>query len=180
MGMEPTEADSAEFVSRLTECQSVLSMYVRSLMPGDRAAVDVVQQTNAKVWEKRSDFEPGTNFRAWAMTIARYEVLNYRKQQARDSRLHFSGELEEIIGTELSSVADESLSRHEALRSCLGAFSPENRELLFLRYQSSESLVDFAARTRRSLGSLKVKLHRLRNSLADCIEKQLISAGDTQ
>ena len=53
----------------------------------------MVQQTNAKLWEKRTEFELGTNFQAWSSAIARYEVLNYRKKQARDARLTFSDEL---------------------------------------------------------------------------------------
>ncbi|SMP68364.1 RNA polymerase sigma-70 factor, ECF subfamily [Neorhodopirellula lusitana] len=175
--MEPSDPDLADFVSHLTECQSTLGMYVRSLMPGDRSAMDVVQQANAKIWEKRNDFQPGTQFRAWAMTIARYEVLNYRKQQARDARLHFSAELETIMAAEIEVIHDDTLDRQEALQTCLGSISPENRELLFFKYRSSETLVDFAERTNRSIGSLKVKLHRLRTSLASCIERKMVATG---
>ncbi|WP_197442912.1 sigma factor [Lignipirellula cremea] len=52
--------------------------------PGDAAAQDVAQQTSARIWEKRADFQPGAHFKAWAFSIARFEVLNYRKQQVRD------------------------------------------------------------------------------------------------
>ena len=48
------------------------------------------------------DFTLGTNFKAWAFSVARYEVLNYRKQQARDARLVFSEELEETFAEELA------------------------------------------------------------------------------
>ena len=108
------------FVTQLTEHQLGLQLYVRSLLPGDPAAGDVAQQTNTKLWEKRSQFEMGTNFKAWAFSIARYEVLNYRKSQARDSRLVFSGELEEIIESELAEPNPNLRLRHEALRECLG------------------------------------------------------------
>lgn len=80
----------AQFVTELTTNQLQLSLYVRSLLPGDSAAHDVAQQANAKIWEMRAEFELGTNFKAWAFSIARYEVLNYRKKQARDARLVFS------------------------------------------------------------------------------------------
>lgn len=168
----------AQFVSSLTDCQPAIAMYVRSLMPGDRSAADIVQQANAKIWERRADFEPGTNFRAWAMTMARYEVLNYRKQQARDSRLHFSDELESTIASEIEELDHDQTDRQQALRDCLAKMSGENQSLIFLRYESKESLTEFAARTRRSLGSLKVKLHRLRSSLATCIENRLAATGD--
>lgn len=177
MGMEPSpnpQNDSA-FVAQLTECQVPLSLYIRSLMPGDRAAADVVQQANAKIWEKRGDFELGTNFKAWAMSIARYEVLNYRKQQARDARLRFSDELETTIANEMEGIEDDLAIRHEALKACLKGMKAENRELLMRRYESRETLSDFASRAGRSVGGLKVTLHRLRNSLAACIERKLLA-----
>jgi RNA polymerase sigma-70 factor (ECF subfamily) len=42
------------------------------------------------------------------------------------------------------------------------------------RYGSRETLNDFADRVGKSVGTLKVTLHRLRNSLATCIERRLL------
>ncbi|MCB9875929.1 MAG: RNA polymerase subunit sigma-24, partial [Planctomycetaceae bacterium] len=95
--MDAVQQDDRDsrFVNELTTNQLSLSLYVRSLLPGDSAAHDVAQQANAKIWEKRGEFELGTNFKAWAFSIARYEVLNYRKRQSRDARLVFSDDLEQ-------------------------------------------------------------------------------------
>ena len=169
--------NDAEFVAQLTGCQTVLALYVRGLMPGDRGADEVVQQANAKIWQKRSDFEPGTNFRAWAMTIARFEVLNYRKQQARDARLKFSDELEYTIAAEVAELDDDLLQRHSALRQCLGELKPESRELLMMRYSSQEPLAEFAARIGRSVGGVKVTLCRLRSALSECVQRRLRAEG---
>jgi RNA polymerase sigma-70 factor (ECF subfamily) len=170
----PAQNDSA-FVAQLTDCQVPLALYVRGLMPGDGAAGDVVQQANAKIWEKRGDFESGTNFKAWALSIARFEVLNYRKQQARDARLIFSDELEATIASEIAGLDDDFAVRQLALKHCLHGLKPESRDLLMLRYGSRETLADFASRAGRSVGGLKVTLHRLRTSLAECIERQLLT-----
>ena len=161
------------FVAQLTEQQLALQMYVRSLIPGDPAAIDVAQQANALIWEKRSDFELGTNFKAWAFSVARYEVLNYRKRQARDSRLVFSGELEKIIESELAEKDLGVPQRHHALRECLGKLRTKDRQLLLRRYSNRGTLAEFAESVGRSLGGLKVTLHRLRASLLTCIERSL-------
>ena len=173
----PSSQQDSAFVAQLTECQLPVRLYVRSLMPGDYAFNDVVQQANAKIWEKRTEFKPGTNFKAWAMAIARFEVLNYRKQQARDSRLHFSDELEATVASEIAELDDNLLDRHEALRECLKSLKPDGRELLMSRYQTRETLADFALRVGRSVGGVKVTLHRLRTSLAECIERRLLDSG---
>ncbi|PWG73383.1 RNA polymerase subunit sigma-24, partial [Enterococcus hirae] len=75
--MKSDEQDEA-IVALLTEHQSALRLYVASLLPGESSTPDVAQQANATIWKKRDDFEIGTNFKAWAFSIARYEVLNFR------------------------------------------------------------------------------------------------------
>ena len=44
---------------------------------------DVFQAANLVLWRKFDQFEPGTNFFAWACQIIRYEVLKYREKYAR-------------------------------------------------------------------------------------------------
>jgi RNA polymerase sigma-70 factor (ECF subfamily) len=163
-----------EFVAQLTEIQLSLRLYVQSLLPGESAAHDVVQQANATLWKKREDFATGTNFKAWAFSMARYEVLNHRKQQARDSRLVFGEELEQILAHDLIEREDDTERRHEALQGCLKKLRQQDRDLLLHRYTATAgTLDDFAQRMGRSVGGLKVTLHRLRNALLGCIEKQL-------
>ena len=167
----------AEFVALLTGSQTAIALAIRGLIPGDRGVDEVVQQTNAKIWQKRAEFEPGTNFRAWALAIARYEVLNYRKQQSRDARLKFSDELEHKITAEVAQLDDDLLDRHAALRECLKDFKPESRDLLMARYGSDETLAEFASRVGRSVGGIKVTLCRLRSALSACIERRLRAEG---
>lgn len=161
----------ASFVAQLTKLQLSLLIYVRSLLPGDPDAGDVAQQANAKIWEKKSDFVPGTNFRAWAFAIARFEVLNHRKKQARDARLRFSDELESIIADDDALPAGSLLSMQDSLRHCLMKMRDKDRQLLMHRYASSGTLLEFADQSGRSSGGLKVTLHRLRNALSECINR---------
>lgn len=162
------EDNQEQFVKLLTEVQLPLQVYIRSLLPGESAVSDVVQQANAKIWEKRHDFELGTNFRAWTLAIARFEVLNFRKTQARDARLRFSDELETTITAELSEADDAADRFHDYLRSCLGKMRSADRQLLLERYLHA-SLGEYATHVRRSPGGLRVSLHRLRNALRECI-----------
>lgn len=167
------------FVTQLIEHQLTLQMYVRALLPGDSAASDVAQQANAKMWEKRGEFQTGTNFKAWAFSVARYEVLNYRKQQARDSRLVFSGELEQVMESELAELDLNLQERHQALRHCMGKLRTQDRQLLLHRYSNRGTLAEFAEKIGRSLGGLKVTLHRLRSTLLTCMQRRLATGEVT-
>lgn len=170
--MNEDEREEA-MVELLTGVQLPLRAYVRSLLPGDPAAGDVTQQANATIWRKRADFEPGTHFKAWAFSIARFEVLNYRKRQARDARLVFSGELEEVFAEEMGREDDASEARHAALRHCLAGLRSRHRELLLHRYAGGATLQEFADRSGRSVAGLKVTLHRLRSTLLDCMRRRM-------
>ena len=176
--MEPENAEQtndkeAEFVALLTSGQAAIAVVVRALMPGEPSAEEVVQQTNAKLWEKRNEFELGTNFQAWASAIARYEVLNYRKKQARDARLTFSDELEQTIADEVPQMLSDLPQQQLALRKCLAELKAESRELLLARYRGEESISQLATKLNRSVGGVRVTLSRLRDTLLKCIERRL-------
>ena len=175
MDQTPPDHDS-QFVALLTQVQLPLVLYVRSLMPGNSMAKDVAQQANVKIWEKRNDYELGTNFKAWAFSIARFEVLNYRKRAARESKLMFSADLQEILADDLL-AAPAAEPMHDALRGCLASLKPHERQLLLHRYATSATLAEYAKQVGRTVGGLKVTLHRLRNLLLQCIHRKL-SAGE--
>lgn len=86
MGLFSTRRDDFVLIE-LTSHQPDLHAFVRSLMPGDASADDVVQQANLVVWRKRSTFKQGTDFRSWLFAIARLEVLAHRKKAGRRSWL---------------------------------------------------------------------------------------------
>ncbi len=175
--MENESKQDVEIVSLLTEHQSAIRFYIASLLPGEVRAADVAQQANLTIWDKRGDFELGTNFKAWSFSIARYEVLNFRKREARDARLQFSDELEEIISGEIASHIDDIDERHEALRECMKKLRQSDRDLIHHRYFEVSSLADYADKVGRSAAGLKVSLHRLRTALAQCIEKRIDGKG---
>ncbi|MCB1226915.1 MAG: sigma-70 family RNA polymerase sigma factor [Verrucomicrobiales bacterium] len=172
--MDSADRES-QIVALLTDIQLPLRHYVQSLMPGDSHAHDVAQQTNATLWQKRDDFELGTHFKAWAFSIARFEVLNYRKQQARDARLGltFSDELESVMTRELAEEPDDFDERQAALEQCLNKLRPADKQLILHRYFQDGTLQAFAEQHGRSVGGLRVTLHRLRATLQTCIERAL-------
>ena len=59
-----------EFVSQLTASQGRIRAFVVSLMPGSSDVGDVVQETNLTLWKSQARYRPGSNFLAWAYTIA--------------------------------------------------------------------------------------------------------------
>ena len=165
---------SAEFVSLLTRHQPDLWSYLITLMPGDPDTADVLQKTNLVLWTKQQQFEPGTNFRAWAFAVARFEVLAHLKKNKRDGIVLLDDELLDRIAHEAPDALAPSELRLAALERCLDKLRPQDRSLIEHRYRSNLGLDDFAARAGRSVSALSVTLHRLRGSLRKCVQDQLM------
>jgi RNA polymerase sigma-70 factor (ECF subfamily) len=167
----------AEFVSLLTKHQPDLWSYIITLMPGDPDTADVLQKTNLVLWTKQQDFTSGTNFRAWAFAVARFEVMAHLKKQKREGIVLLDDELLEKIADEAPEVLAPSDARLAALERCLNKLRAQDRELLDHRYRSNVGLDEFAARVGRSVSALSVTLHRLRAALRKCVQNQMINEG---
>ena len=161
-----------EFIKLLTEHQGNLRGFIVSLMPGSPDVLDVLQETNVVLWNKRDKFEIGTNFLAWSFQIARYEVHRQRDRDRRDQRTMFSEELIDLLINDGDSSPHEK-KFYEALDTCLEKFSESQRELIEERYTDGHSLEDYASRSGRTAGSLRIALLRIRESLRRCIEGEL-------
>ena len=160
------------YVKLMTEHQGNLRAFIVSLMPGSPDVADVLQETNAALWQKRARFVPGTNFLAWAFQIARYEIHRQRDRTKRLGRLVFSEKIVSLLADmEAPDESDEELMT--ALDGCLDKLTNTQRELVFERYTPGHSLEQHAADTGRSAGSLRIALLRVREILKTCIEKSL-------
>ncbi len=172
--MEEIDPDR-EFVRELTLHQGSVLAYIRSLMGGCSGAQDVLQQTNLKLWEKKTDFVPGTNFKAWAFAVARFEVLGQRKRLKRGGWLVFSEEVAELLATDLADDQTDWDDALHALEACVRKLRPHDIELVQVRYASGSGLDEYANRLRRSSGTLKARLFKIRAVLRRCVEDSILT-----
>lgn len=170
-----------EFVSLLTEHQDIIRLYIRSMISVHADARDLLQEVNIKLWQKMGDFKLGSNFGAWACTIAYYEVLTYRRKQKRDGFMVFNDELYDTLSRQIAEKKSDFVdNKRWALSKCLAKVSPKNLKLLQARY--SDQAVDLEEEViaaGMSQGSAYVTLSRVRAALRKCIEQRLAELGGT-
>lgn len=176
---EPSPEQEKEFVSLLTAHQSLIRAYVISLLPGLPEAEDVIQSTNEVLWTKRSSFTLGTNFKAWALTTARFQVMALQQKLRRDRRAPLDEDVLELIAKQAETVeAPELNHRLGELNECISQLQVKDQELVLHRYWKNTGLSAYARASGRSVGALKVALYRVRQSLRDCmIEKMRLREG---
>ena len=164
-----------KFVELLTGHQRQLYLYIVTLLSGTVDADDVLQSVNMVLWSKIDEFDPGSNFGAWAYRIAYFEVLAFRKRLAKRGRLLFSSELMQTIADEQNDGKETARleERRRALDECLEKLRDRDRNLLAQRYYADRNVKDLAAEISRPLNSVYRSLERVRMTLLECIRRTL-------
>jgi len=171
-----SEADDV-YVAQLTMHQGAIHAYVNSLLPGDPEIEDILQRANVVLWRKRLAFEPGTNFKAWAFSIARWETRAWLTEKKRSDWLVFNDEMTDRLAGEFQELPAENNDSGaiQALRVCLARLDDKQRFLILNFYQNGKSVAECAKIVNRKEGTLRVALFRIRAALRRCIESQPIA-----
>lgn len=132
---ENGEKEEKEFVKLLMDHQSLIQAFVVSLLPGSSETEDVVQNTNEVLWVKRKQFELGTNFKSWALTTARFQVMSIQQRLKREKRAYFDEVACEAIFQEaLGQDEGETKEKLNFLNECIGLLQVGDQELVLHRY----------------------------------------------
>ncbi len=162
----------SQFVARLVEHQPRIYAYIRGLIPERAAADDVYQNVCVVLWKKIDTFDHTTNFLAWALETARYEVLAHHRDHGRD-RLRFGREELELLAAEAQAEIDELSELRAALESCLQKLPERQRQLLVERYQPDQTVGEIARRWNRPVQTIYTMLKRSRMRLLECVQLAL-------
>ena len=178
MDIEPTsgasDERSAQFVDLLTSHQRKLYGYIATMLLGDSAAADVLQETNHDLWAKMCEYDFERSFLSWAFGFARQRVLAHRRSYSR-SRLIFGEEAMKIVEEACMEFAAETDDRVAALEKCLQKLSSQQTALVRERYTAKVPVKEIADRMNESVQNVSSRLHRIRKRLADCIKATLLA-----
>jgi RNA polymerase sigma-70 factor, ECF subfamily len=158
-----------QFVRLFGRYERGLYGYILSLLPDMAAADEVSQETGLLLWKEFDRFDPGTDFGAWARTIAYYQVLAYRKKAERE-RLQFDSELLEVLADRASARWNELVARQSHLMDCLAQLSEFKQQVLRLYYRFGMTAKAVAEQLGRKVAAVEKTLVRTRRALYDCIE----------
>ena len=151
--------------------QSKLKAFILSLQPDFIEAEDILQDVFLVVTAKAGNFAEGSSFMAWALTIARFKVLEaLRRRRAAERAL--SKETIEVLSV---ACPDEEFfeARCAAVRFCLDKLAPRLQEVMRLRYFAEHGPQEIARLLSWTPNSVNVALSRARKLMHDCVGRQL-------
>lgn len=181
--MHPDQSDVRSDVSeeffRFYSCQqSHILAYIRALVPDPSHADDVFQSTNLALWRSFSTFRRDADFRAWALGVARNQVLMFWRAKRQDRHVFVFSEswlaqLADDAIEDIDSVSDLKRS----LDACVERLGPRQKDLIRMFYGENQSAETIAASWNRTVHAVYKALKVMRRSLLECVEQSLAAGG---
>jgi len=166
-----------EFLRLFVRHQQEIYAYVLTLVPHVHDADDLFQDGMAVMWRKFDQFQPGTNFPAWGVQVMRYQILDYRRNQARSKRVFMEDSLFEALMDHMPTIQDEVAVRIEALRKCLTLLDNRAKRILKMRYEHNTSIAEIASYLKVSRRHIYHMLGQVNNVLLRCMRRTLAEGG---
>jgi RNA polymerase sigma-70 factor (ECF subfamily) len=168
------EGDPAAFEAIVRAHEWPVRTWVAAHAPPGIDPDEIAQRTFVEVFRHIGQYRAGSDFRAWVITIARYQLLGETTRLRRQADYH-RRYIPESLARELERRAEaarpEECDRLDRLRGCLEKLAAPAREVLAWRYSESLPLGEISRRTGRSVGALKKHLFLLRAKLHECVER---------
>jgi len=161
-----------EVMRHLIKCNSMLSGYLYALAEDWAIVEEAIQETAVYVCNHWADFTPGTNFAAWARTVARLRCLEIIGREKRQHRI--AGAMAPAVGEGAWDEGGErSADRKRALTECLQKLPRQYTPLLAMKYRQGLDGPAIAGALNKSIEAVYMTLSRVRRLLKECIEKRL-------
>ncbi|MEM8736340.1 MAG: sigma-70 family RNA polymerase sigma factor [Planctomycetota bacterium] len=167
-----------EFVALLARHDEAIRRFVRSLLPHRDGIDDVVQETALECWRKYMDFTPESpesaadEFVRWACVIARYKVLSWKRDHARDRHVFRDSVIESLALDSMESL-DERAIEEEAVEHCLQKLPVDQQTLVLSVHSPGNSVAEIAKKTGVKARRMYSKVNQLRRLLQECIEQRV-------
>lgn len=130
---------------------------------------DIFSQSLMTAWEKRMNFEQGSNFRAWMYKIITFKCFTANKQKQRQGQVSLDDLHEDFEPEDVSTHAFQSENWiqdcDEAIPHALDQLHDHERSCLLLRAMGNYSYKEIAEMVSIPMGTVMTHLHRARKKM---------------
>jgi RNA polymerase sigma-70 factor (ECF subfamily) len=173
------ETVETKFVKLLMEHRSMLHSFIYALVRDPHLTEDILQEAAAVLWTKFAEFDPGTDFGAWARGVAWREIMAARRSEARAHRHLDEACARQILAAyERRCGAVDTTSHRLALGRCLESLGGDLRELMHCRYGLDMNSRQIGERLSRTAQAVDALVYRAKKLLSDCVRSRLAGQGE--
>jgi RNA polymerase sigma-70 factor, ECF subfamily len=172
--MEQPRTRPEELAAHWAKSQPQIAVFVASIVTNVHDVDDILQNVALVTARKFDQYDSQRSFVAWAIGIARNEILKYYED--RRATLLSAGAIERIAQaceSEPIHGTDTASDRMQALRLCTERLKTRWRTVLEMHYLREMSPARIAQQLDMSQANVFVILHRVRVALRECVEQRL-------
>ncbi len=170
MNMEKN--DTERLLKHFVEEDAVLRAYVYAATRSYADADDVLQDVWRTLTVKLDQYDDNRSFRAWALGVARMQVLKWRQQKGRNREMP-SSEVMDLLAVTAEEHADELDVRLSFLQECLSGLTQSCRKIMEMKYLQEKKISEIAAFMGRNVAAIEMTLVRARRALRECIDQRM-------
>ena len=176
MAKDENASAGAGMKAELLSAIPALRAFAVSLCGNPDRADDLVQETLVKAWASLQSFEQGTNLSAWLFTILRNVYYSEYRKRRRES-----ADPDGVMAARLiDPPAQPGHMDFLDFRAALWKLPADQREALILIGASGLSYEEAAAVCRCAPGTMKSRVNRARNRLAELLSSGEARRGDRE
>ena len=121
--------------------------------------------------EKFDQFQPGTNFVSWAVTIAKFQVLKYRKKF--NPKVPLSSEIIDTLSDDYNGPLDKEDEQLDALRHCMKKLNGKDYNLIKSRFEHKKTARELSQQIGVAMNTIYRNESRVLALLQNCVYKTL-------
>lgn len=158
----------------LVQHRNDLYAFVLMLCRDPHMTEEVLQDASVIICEQWQDYTEGSNFMAWARTIARNLVRTKWREQKRGPQILDDAAIEALEVALIEQPDEQETKRLQTLHRCRQRLTPRARTILEMRYQGAASCEKIAEELQCSNSVVRSTLSRARRALAYCVKQSLL------
>lgn len=154
------ENDREAFKALTRMYQKKVYLLAFSFFRNHEDAMDIVQETFLRFFQKADLYEPGKNFQNWLLQIAKNLCIDqYRKQHKKDRDFLIDAQPENVHSADLRPVEGEGSQTTQDLKDvfgrCLNRLSERQRLIFVMRHYNQLQYTEIAQILNIAVGTVK-------------------------
>lgn len=156
--------------------QPSVSSYIHALVRDHFAAKDILQETALVLFRRFEEYDSDRPFVAWALGMARWQILGFHRDKAR-TLITFDSELLDDFTSNWAELSPRISDHEHALKICIRSLGERASSLVKQRYYEGRTAEDIAKRNGATGASIRVALQRIREQLRNCVNQRISREG---
>lgn len=169
-----TSNNRDQFLKWMVEHRAMMSAYVGAIVRDPHIVNEVLGDLTVFIADKGEEFDPTRPIAPLLRGIARNFALRALQQRNRFP-LPVDPSILDEIALELDDLdqPEEIALRKEALKDCVDALPPHQRQLVVFRYFENLSYEVISEKVQKPINALHALLYRTHKILLDCVNGKL-------